>query len=373
VYIEFNPDPEAIMLRELLEVEPALARALAHAVASCEVLSGDDARHFVENGFVVIRDAFPLSIAEHVRTETWHELSDRFGITEDDPTSWDSKRAGPQAVPGHMRTAGSGHRFNLQATAPRALAAQLDVVGGAERLAGGGEKVAWGDAAAVNLGGASAHFEVPDPRLSGWHKDGWHFRHFLGSPEQGLLTVPIFSEIRPGGGGTVIATDSIAPVARLLAAHPEGLHPDSVQGAGYLIPGLIDRCKNFVELTGDPGDMVLLHPYMLHRASAKVSGPPRFIANAALALREPMRFDRNEDDPYSLVEIAVLRALGKPRLPFTQTRPALACKPTPFREKAESAEARRWLELEMRQLAEAGEVTPNWATDYGYMTNALDK
>ena len=45
------------------------------------------------------------------------------------------------------------------------------------------------------------------------------------------------------------------PVARLLASQPAGIHPDSVQGSGYLIPSLISGCENFVELTGRAGDI----------------------------------------------------------------------------------------------------------------------
>jgi hypothetical protein len=56
----------------------------------------------------------------------------------------------------------------------------------------------------------------------------------------------------------------VGPVARLLAAHPEGLHPDGVSGTGYLVPGLIGGCQRFTELTGEVGDVYLLHPFVLH-------------------------------------------------------------------------------------------------------------
>jgi hypothetical protein len=40
--------------------------------------------------------------------------------------------------------------------------------------------------------------------LDNWHNDGDWFTHFLDSPEQALLVIPLFSDIKPKGGGTVI-------------------------------------------------------------------------------------------------------------------------------------------------------------------------
>ena len=47
-------------------------------------------------------------------------------------------------------------------------------------------------------------------------------------------------------------------------------------GSGYLIPGLIRECQQLVELTGDQGDVVLMHPFVMHRISGNPSGRPRF-------------------------------------------------------------------------------------------------
>ena len=35
-------------------------------------------------------------------------------------------------------------------------------------------------------------------QAGGWHKDGWMFRHFLDSAEQGLLVLVIYNDIVPG-------------------------------------------------------------------------------------------------------------------------------------------------------------------------------
>lgn len=339
------------------------------AAANCRILSPDDARHFVDKGYVVVRGSFSETFAAEVCQGAWDEMRDKHGVDEHDPETWSKPFMGPGRI-GYIRTKGTDRRLVLKTDAPRALLAQADAIGGVDRLPGRGENLVWRDAAIGNLGlpGGPA-WSPPGPRQAGWHKDGWHFRHFLNSPEQGLLTVPIYSDIQPRSGGTFVASDSIRPVAELLAEHPAGLHPDSVQGSGYLIPGLIDQCTEFEELTGEPGDMVLLHPYILHRVSVNPSKRPRFIANMAVVLRTPMQFSRPASETYSLVELAVLQALRSDGLDFQATRPALAFNPFPFRDEAEAALQRGLLREEMAAMADRGTVTPGWAPDFGYMTN----
>ncbi|MXY57256.1 MAG: hypothetical protein F4Y41_12835 [Gammaproteobacteria bacterium] len=242
------------------------------------------------------------------------------------------------------------------------------MIGGAGRLPDDGDSLFWADAAVGNLRVPDGPaWQPPAARQPGWHKDGYHFRHFINSPEQGLLTVPIYTDILPRSGGTFIARDSIAPVARLLAQCPAGVHPDGTQ-AGYLIPGLIEQCSDFAELTGEAGDVVLVHPYMLHRVSVNASDRPRFIANMPVVLAEPMCFARPPGDAYSLVELAVLRALNVPRFDFTQTRAALRVQPFSFRDEAEAAKQRRLVEREMEEMAGRGIVVPDWGRDFGYMS-----
>ena len=338
----------------------------------CEELNRDEALQFVQTGYVRVTDAFPRSIAETVVEHAWEELERDYEVDRADPASWDRPmmfhRKG--GIHGYVRVPPSGTRFNLPGDAPRAFRAQTDAIGGASRLPDGGANLAWSDASVANLGVAGhPGREQPQPQLGGWHKDGWHFRHFLNSPEQGLLTVPIYSDIAPDSGGTHVAVDSIAPVARLLAAHPEGLHPDSVQGAGYLIPGLVEQCSAFEELTGDAGDMVILHPFMIHRACINPSPRPRFIANAALVLTEPMNFAREAGDAYSLVELAVLWALKMNRLEFATTRDRLAVLPGPMRKDEDTQRERELLQAEMSRFADVGHRTPAWGREHGYQSN----
>ena len=161
----------------------------------------------------------------------------------------------------------------------------MDLVGGESRVTVPWQ---WGDSFIANLGvGDDRPWQPPSPAVGGWHKDGDFFRHFLDSPEQALLTFVLWTDMLHMGGGTFVAADSVPAVARFLAGHPEGVLQEDFDYAE-----LVAQCHDFVEMTGEAGDVVLLHPYTLHATSQNVLGAGRIITNPALALREPMNFDR---------------------------------------------------------------------------------
>jgi hypothetical protein len=210
---------------------------------------------------------------------------------------------------------------------PKGWAALCDVAGGEDRI---DHKVMeieskhfttidsteWSDAFVVNFRrGADEPWVKPSPASGGWHKDGSFFRHFLDSREQGLLTIVYWSDVRHQGGGTFIAPDSIKVVARYLADHPEGIDPKA--GFGHLI----NECREFEEITGETGDFIILHPFMLHASSNNHSGTVRFMTNPPVVLKEPMNLNRADPADFSLIERATLHALGKERYDFRPTAP----------------------------------------------------
>ena len=75
-----------------------------------------------------------------------------------------------------------------------------------------------------------------------------------------------------------------------------------------------------MELTGPPGTLVILHPFMLHASSNNHSGRPRFMSNPPTVLREPFAL-RRADGRHSLLERATLHALGVPRCDFRPSAP----------------------------------------------------
>ena len=267
-----------------------------------KALSEEQVAQFIERGYVVVHDCFARTFAER-----WTRAAfDRLGYTANDPDTWQQEIV-------HMPAT---ERVPMQDIAPRAWQAACELLGGEDRAM----PCTWGNSMIANFRkGADVPWQPPSPASPGWHKDGDFFRHFLDSPEQGLLTIVLWSDIGPRGGGTFAACDSVAPVARLLAAHPEGVLPSGAPEVSF--GSLIQECSDFVELTGKIGDVVLIHPFMLHASSQNHSGRARFITNPPISLKEPMRFDREDPTEFSPVETAVLRGLGVDCFEFQPVAP----------------------------------------------------
>ncbi|WP_328294186.1 phytanoyl-CoA dioxygenase family protein [Kineococcus sp. NBC_00420] len=263
-------------------------------------------QQFLDTGYVVLENCFDAASAAPIVDRAW----DRLGVDRDDPATWDRPRV-------HLP---SLEHVDAAEFAPTAFAAACQLLGGEDRVR---TPWHWSDGIIANLGvGADRPFDPPSAEVGGWHKDGDFFRHFLDSPEQGLLTIVLWTDVHSRGGGTFVATDSVGVVARFLAEHPEGVLPEVLQQTP-----LIRECREFVELTGRLGDVVLMHPFLLHATSQNVLRAQRLITNPPLSLREPMDLDREDPSTSSPVEQAVLRGLGVDRYAFTPTRPREAVVP----------------------------------------------
>lgn len=269
-----------------------------------EYLTPAQAEQFIEQGHIVLHDCFPRELAEEWTRLAWKRL----GYDANDPATWEESRV-------HMPTM---NRFEWKEFMPKAWGAACEILGGEERVK---QPCLVGDGFIVNFkDGVGQPWQPPSAQSPGWHKDGDWFLHLLDSPEQGLLTLVIWSDIDHQGGGTFIAADSVPFVARFLAEHPEGVA--YVEGyTRFDFAPMLAGCRNFIEFTGRVGDVVLLHPYMLHASSPNLSGKPRFLTNPAVSLNAPMQLDRPDPDDFSLVERAILRGLGVERLDFQPTVP----------------------------------------------------
>jgi len=275
------------------------------------MLSESEIESFITRGYLKLSGCFSRERA----LESTARACERLYCSLHDRATWPSGRMRPP----------ESQRVSFESIAPKAWQAACELVGGVDRVA---QPCTWGDGFIINFGRQpELEWQPPSPEphaCFNWHKDGDFFRHFLDSPEQGLLVIGVFSDIEPRGGGTFIASDSVGHVARLLAAHPEGLLPSELRAPTRAI---VDRCEHFLETTGEIGDVYLLHPFMVHSQSINASERARFIVNPPVKLREPMRFARERASEHSPVERAVLRALGVERHEFVLSRPREAVVP----------------------------------------------
>ncbi|TLS23394.1 uncharacterized protein PpBr36_05973 [Pyricularia pennisetigena] len=306
------------------------------------VLSEAEKEHFLEKGWVKIPKAFTKKQAEEATKDVWTRL----GMSPTDKSTWSSLRTNMPAAQ---------LRFDASEFAPRAWAAATELCGGEERI--DPKCRTWWDTFIVNLGTPENEGkEVVPKELDNYHVDGDFFVHYLDSPEQGLLIIPLFTDVVPGGGGTYICPDAMPKVASWLYDHPEGVSPRMVprgepdfekeMNLDWFL-NLAQTCEDFVEVTGEAGDVYLLHPLMLHSASTNPLRRVRIITNPPVFLKEPFCFDR-PDGNYSLVERRTIRALGK--------EAPLDWKIKGPREAVVPARVRRWEKMkaeEARRLEEA--------------------
>lgn len=284
---------------------------MASQTTPTQVLTQADINHFLDHGWIKLPNCFTQAQADTLTANVWTRL----GMDPNDKTTWHTLRTN---MPAH-------NRFEASSFSPKAWAAIGQLVGGEHKISD--QHRQWGDGLIVNLGSAEGEGKETDPReLAEWHVDGDFFVHFLDSPEQGLLVIPLFTDIRPGGGGTMICPDAIPVMARYLRDHPEGVSPrmtpraqnpkwEPEKGLDFFndIARSMPR-EAFVEATGQVGDVYLLHPLMLHSASSNSLRNVRIITNPPVSLKEPMVFDREDEGQYSYVERKTLKALGVERL-----------------------------------------------------------
>lgn len=252
----------------------------------------------VTDGFVTIEGALDPDFCERIvrarlTDEGW-----------DDTSTWP---VGPVHLPATTT-------FPLDEVAPAAARALQHLVGGIDACRFRDIP----DNLIVNFPDPSATPQPADRRADdpeGWHKDGDWFRHFLDSPEQGLLGIVLWRDVTDDMGPTCVACDSIGPMAELLAAHPEGFAPAELKAP---VREVLAGCRDIRPLTGSQGTIVFAHPFLLHTASTNTSGTPRVISNTTVMLNEPMRFVR-PDGAYTDIERSVLAVLGIDRLDLTIT------------------------------------------------------
>jgi ectoine hydroxylase-related dioxygenase (phytanoyl-CoA dioxygenase family) len=260
-------------------------------------LTAAEKEQFITDGYIVVQSAFDV---KHDTIVKWkNDVWRRCNVNREDPTSWPEK----VHLPGD-------DTLKFQEVAPVAYGKVVEILGGEERL--GGDLVLHnGFVCNFSMGRDEPWRELKD--AGGWHADGDFFRHFLDSREQSCLIGSYFTDIEHRGGATLISPGSHIQVARFLAQHPEGVLPNFV-GENQLI----EQCDRFIEVLAKAGDVVIMHPLMLHSASQNKKNRVRLMNNNNIMLKEHFKFQR-EDGDYSLVEKATLRALGLESLDFKIT------------------------------------------------------
>lgn len=294
------------------------------------VLTTEQVEQFNNQGYVVIKHAFPRELALEAQSFLWDKLEEKAGILRGDPSTWVEPMVNMRE--NYRNAAFDGCNTELFADAVEDLTGADRTI---HRFVAGqtdsGLLPGWGWWPVNFFVGRDDPWTVPK---SGWHWDGIHFRHYVDSPEQGLLCLCLFSDIGPRGGGTLVVEGSHRPVARYLARHPEGValgdgireffheHPYFSNLAGHTgepmtpeerVAAFMDRDYadedgsrlRVVETTGEAGDVILCHPFLIHAASPNHSGNVRFMCNRTSPLREKLALNRDATEKETPLERSI--------------------------------------------------------------------
>lgn len=262
-----------------------------------DVRALDDAqiRHFIDNGFVRIDEAFPKELAREARDILWEDLRKDAGCDPDDARTWTKPV---------IRLWDYAQAPFRQAANTRMLHKAFDQLVGAGRWQKRG-----------SLGTFPVRFPSPDePSDTGWHIDvsfGFDQPDFMAwranvvSKGRALLMLFLFSDVGENDAPTRLRLGSHIDVARLLA--PAG---DDGMTLRELVAHDFGSTQPREEqlATGEAGTVYLCHPFLVHAAQPHRGTEPRFMAQPALLPAESLRLDRAEDDT-SPVEAAIRTAL----------------------------------------------------------------
>lgn len=230
---------------------------------------------FEHQGYIIIRNAIGSAHCNIMCESIWSALEKKHGILKDDQATWTI--AEPRGL-GFLRTSGV---FDDAAT-PSVLHAVNTLIG----------HDSWDYP--EHWGGTLVTFPSAGP----WQvpSKGWHIDY----PARGNLKrrfavkmLALLSDMKPGGGATLLAPGSHLRVRELTQKFPDGNAGSSSEVKAIMTGKGVEFGSGCVEFTGAAGDVLLFDPWLFHNASKNVNSTPRMMVEqniptrAALSLYTP--------------------------------------------------------------------------------------
>jgi hypothetical protein len=249
------------------------------------VFNDSELEQFIAEGYVILRGAFSRELAAECREFVWKQVP-----------LWEQCTTFGQPMVQIQKVFGSAPFDQIM---NERLSSGLDQIVGADRWRFSGLYGWW-----------SLLFPgFPGP--GGWHVDGGQhrIRGHVTEQHHALVTLFLFSDTGAGDGGTAMIRGSHMTVARRVAEAGEAgiswsdLKP-KLEAANLLSP----EDSQVAHLTGEAGDVALMHPCLIHGFGANNGSRIRFACNPLVQLKEPMQLER-PDGMYSAVELAVRNAI----------------------------------------------------------------
>jgi hypothetical protein len=245
-------------------------------------------QHFNDHGWMRIPRAFSEDAAAAMREAVWRALADA-GVHRDRPSTWSVAR------PNHLQRLKNDPVFRAVGSAT--VYAAIDTIFDGRPYDAPKD---WGAVFVTFPTGPD--WGVP---TKGWHIDA-NLTSSL-SPVRGVKTHALFGDVAPRGGGTLILGGShrlvhqwfqkapppagarSADLRKLLRSHPyirdlnAGGDPD--ERVARFMGQTEDMCGvplRVVENVGAAGDVLILHPLVLHVAAPNALAEPRFLLSGGI-------------------------------------------------------------------------------------------
>lgn len=253
-----------------------------------KLLSQTEINNFISNGYLLVKNVFAPELAAKIIEMVWKKLEEK----PDDPSTWKKplvwlKEIFKNEIADHIHT-------------QKYFDAVDDLCGEGRWFAHRGAGV-W----PVLFPGFYKEWNVPEEN---WHIEGNWFHHRINSSEQGLVGIQFFTDIEQGGGGTGIRKGSHHFTAKVLAdAEPDGLDEHELY---WRVKPLVKKLP-IVEITGNAGDIIFIHPFTLHGSSTNISNNVRIAANKCISLHDKLNICRSNPEDYSVVELTIVESLNK--------------------------------------------------------------
>lgn len=265
-------------------------RAIRARQIATHVLTIEQRSDFDQLGLIRLPHAISESDVEQMCGSLWEALAERHNIERDAPSTWTAGRASGIQAPARSALFAS--------MGSPAVRAALDDLFGPDAWQ---EPAHWGQPL-VTFQEAEKRWDVPH---ASWHLDAPALN---AAKLPGVVVFAFLAPVLEGGGGTVAVAGSHRLV-REIAAHAgpgdEGRSADVRRALGRREPwlralfsrdGTADRVKRFmtngtvirgvrvhvIEMTGETGDVIIWHPWLLHAAALNSRSTPR------LMLRQPI-------------------------------------------------------------------------------------
>jgi hypothetical protein len=248
-----------------------------------------DVDAFMRDGFVHVPRAIEPSLAARIAQSVWRTL----GVDPNDPSTWNSPVARTSPVGADV----------AEAVASKPLTAAINALAGVGR---------WKPR--NDMGLFIARFPTgEESQDTGWHIDssfhpldlpwpqGWaDWSVNVHSRGRALLLLALWTEIGEADAPTRIRVGSHIDTARTLAPAGEtGMN-------GQQVPHEASASRPVVLATGNPGDVYLCHPFLVHAAQIGSGGRARLISQPGIEPTGP--FTPGSDDPP--VQRAIVAALA---------------------------------------------------------------